>query len=511
MRHDDTALEKSTTTTTATTATTTAIEIHRLKVNMKLQEQFHHSQEILHTYTWDDDTKSWSSTNLHDQSKTLIQEGDDFWYKPLNGSLSASLPRGASSILCHFLPAKYPSSVAPGYGRYASFSWGASVAGSASMVLSTQTLLLAMMGVDTTLVVDTGNTGQLLSSTTTTQAGILAGAFNWVLKDGIGQLGGIWFASYYTNQQTTKVSSSSLSRSSSFRSYWQNTMPMPTFDSSPKYWRMVAAIALDVSTGLELLTPYVANSSYVVPIAALAVTGKNIGFLTASASRAALHQSLAITHNLADVTAKAGSQSIAASLVGTTIGLALSSSFDTVSQFGLGFIILSLLHQTCNFFSLKSVPLYHLDRHRLQILLEAFFRENQVTLNPNEVASRESFVPFFCPPSSDSSWLILGSKVSDLGGPKIVCDLLNENEESYVLIKKVDKMLLTFHTKANGRELLKGIFHAYSLKYNFFRNREDMSSKFDEFWSEIKSKEWNLDLINIEPNNAIRLSNIKNI
>eukprot|EP00980_Cylindrotheca_fusiformis_P030951 scaffold25670_cov127-Cylindrotheca_fusiformis.AAC.2 len=82
------------------------------------------------------------------------------------------------NVISHFLPAKHPHSVAPGYLKFASYSFVASVAGSASMVLSTQTLLLAV-----------GVVGS------NAQAGIMAGAFNWVMKDFVGQVGGVLFAS----------------------------------------------------------------------------------------------------------------------------------------------------------------------------------------------------------------------------------------------------------------------------------------------------------------------------
>lgn len=122
----------------------------------------------------------------------------------------------------------------------------------------------------------------------------MAGALNWVLKDGIGQLGGVWFASRMSQAGSAK------------------------FDADPKKWRMVAALSLDAATLLEIVSPLV-PSAMVLPIASVANIGKNIGFLTASASRAALHQSLAIRGNLADVTAKSGSQSLAAGLLGTTL------------------------------------------------------------------------------------------------------------------------------------------------------------------------------------------------
>jgi len=65
------------------------------------------------------------------------------------------------------------------------------------------------------------------------------------------------------------------------------------FDADPKKWRMVVALALDAATLLEIMSPLV-PSVLVLPIGSVANIGKNIGFLTASASRAALHQSLAI-------------------------------------------------------------------------------------------------------------------------------------------------------------------------------------------------------------------------
>jgi hypothetical protein len=44
--------------------------------------------------------------------------------------------------------------------------------------------------------------------------------------------------------------------------------------------------------------------------------GKNVSWLSASASRAAIHKSFALRENLADVTAKTGSQTVLASSLG---------------------------------------------------------------------------------------------------------------------------------------------------------------------------------------------------
>ena len=97
--------------------------------------------------------------------------------------------------------------------------------------------------------------------------------------------------------------------------------------------------------------------------ASIANIGKNVGFLAASASRAAIHQSLSMggtsasgcdtdkslkASNLGDVTAKSGSQTIVASLLGTAIGIFLSRTFCVehgTAGILAGFIVLSVIHQ----------------------------------------------------------------------------------------------------------------------------------------------------------------------
>jgi len=106
-----------------------------------------------------------------------------------------------------------------------------------------------------------------------------------------------------------------------------------------------------------------------------------VGFLAASASRAAIHQSLSMggttvsddgaakplkdskeekeasskssskataASNLGDITAKSGSQTIVASLLGTAIGIFLSRTFCVdhgTAGILTGFIVLSVIHQ----------------------------------------------------------------------------------------------------------------------------------------------------------------------
>ncbi|CAM9118404.1 unnamed protein product, partial [Ectocarpus fasciculatus] len=157
-----------------------------------------------------------------------------------------------------FVPKGYPQSVSSSYGRYASGHFASSVFSSAGGVLSMQALLHAVgLGAG---------------------AIPMAAALNWVIKDGLGQLGGVAFASFINNR----------------------------FDADPKKWRIFAAMAMELSSLLEFMTPLCPQ--YFIPLASIANVGKNISFLAASASRAAIHNSFATNENLADVTAKGGSQ-----------------------------------------------------------------------------------------------------------------------------------------------------------------------------------------------------------
>ena len=332
------------------------------------------------------------------------------------------LPKKAISML---LPAEYPRSVAQGYLRFVSFCFVASVAGSAAMVLSTQTLLLAV-----------GIVGQSSGSN-----GVMAGALNWVMKDFMGQLGGIIFAS-----QTSKTKA---------------------FDNDPKRWRMVAALALDGATMLEILAP-LCHQNLVLPLASIANVGKNIGFLTVSASRAALHQSLSISGNLGDVTVKAGSQSMMASLVGTSLGIGLSTLLhhDTFN-FGICFLCLSVIHQGCTYISLKHVPLDYFNRHRFHLAIE-YHLKNQMIPSPLDVAKSEKFFPFL---SSDSSseWLLIGRSLREVCQTPMELQkyLTSAPGEAYLIQwnKKTHKIDIVFFADATEQDVCRGIYHACLLRY----------------------------------------------
>lgn len=204
--------------------------------------------------------------------------------------------------------------------------------------------------------------------------------------------------------------------------------------------------------------------------------------------------------NLGDVTAKSGSQSIAASLIGTALGIFLSQTFCAdhgTSGILAGFVVLSAVHQVCTYKAVKAVPLRSLDRHRLHIVLADYVssnervtlsgseqskaRENWKALTPTQVAEKESFLPMIAPDDS-VKWLNVGAPLQEIC-PKGVSDLErlllpkdasihsrglrkefdSKQYERYILNIRPEEGLiqLTFFEDANDSDQLCGMLHAY--------------------------------------------------
>jgi hypothetical protein len=281
---------------------------------------------------------------------------------------------------------------------------------------------------------------------------------------------------------------------------------------------MVSAITLDGATLLEILSPLV-QASMVLPIASIANVSKNIGFLTASASRAAIHQSLAISGNLGDVTAKSGSQAMMASLIGTTVGIGLSSvlAHDTY-MFGLGFCGLAAIHQGYNYLSLRHVRLTHFNRQRLHLVLNHFLDMN-VVLTPKDVADQENFLPLVHW-NTDADWLSIGSSLTTVCPDASDLDAILEAvpEESYILRHTQKCTHLVFLTQACGEDIIRGVLHACLLQKQLSENTSDTSSlvqhshqqtrkAFPGFLEQLHEKGWKTttESISIESHESYRL------
>ncbi|CAI2729466.1 unnamed protein product [Schistosoma spindalis] len=165
-----------------------------------------------------------------------------------------------------FLPVGYPSSVSDDYLEYQIWDTIQAFASSITGALASQAVLIG---------VGVGDSS----------ATILSASLTWMFKDGSGMIGRILFAGYHGIK----------------------------LDCDCKFWRFVADILNDCALFLELISPLF--NDLFTPLLCLANVLKSLVGVAGSATRAAIVQHQAIHNNLADVSAKDGSQETLSNLL----------------------------------------------------------------------------------------------------------------------------------------------------------------------------------------------------
>jgi hypothetical protein len=246
---------------------------------------------------------------------------------------------------------------------------------------------------------------------------------------------------------------------------------------------------------------------------ALANVGKNVAWLSASATRAGIHQSLALHGNLADVTGKgrqasnlvntyapsqppptrstaAGSQTMAAATLGTALGLTLAPlvSMDSggTMLFPM-FACLSMVHLTCVHRSLSSVALCSISGLRFRIAcrpvlsqLRLHLRESMdntklfqspiEVLTPSQVAAFEpvfpvSVSPFYSLPEQ-TVLITTGTAIDKLPCFAAYWHKRNAQLKHVVIVDRIKQgegaacVHVLYTDDADGHAVLQGYLHA---------------------------------------------------
>ena len=156
--------------------------------------------------------------------------------------------------------------------------------------------------------------------------------------------------------------------------------------------------SLDMACAIEILTPLAPNAFII--LASVANVAKNIGWMTASATRAAIHRNLAKMENLGDVTAKAASQSTACGALGTALGMGVSLWIGNtqVSSLIMAFAGLSAIHLTAVYKALSHVSIQTLNHERLAIIAEHALNQQEKMISPQDMVRLENIIlPFQSP------------------------------------------------------------------------------------------------------------------
>ncbi|GJD08392.1 Protein root UVB sensitive 6 [Galdieria sulphuraria] len=188
-----------------------------------------------------------------------------------------------------------------------------------------------------------------------------AAATSWVLKDGLGRLG---------------------------KMVWASQMGRD-FDADPKRWRFRSALLYALGNGLEIVTQ-IFPASFLL-FATLANSMKQISMLTASATRNAMYKNFAgRSENIADITAKGEAQIVVADLLGMALGIQLSKLIGTSRPNVLtAYSFLSVLDIYAIYKELRAVQFRTLNYERSSMIVDYFVRRGYVP-RPDEVSQREN-------------------------------------------------------------------------------------------------------------------------
>ncbi|KAL6075655.1 RUS family member 1 [Balamuthia mandrillaris] len=287
-----------------------------------------------------------------------------------------------------FLPEGYPRSVSSDYLRYQLWDTLQALCSSVTGLLCTHAIL----------------EGVGVGRATATPA---AAVVQWVIRDGTGMVGRIAFA-------------------------W---LQGPELDSNAKTWRFMADILNDLAMTMELLSPMFPE--YFVLLACAGSVLKAIVGVAGGATRAAITVHQARNNNMADVSAKDGSQETAANLIGMLLGLAVTSflndsSFSAAQQrarIWLLFIILTALHLWANYRCVRGITMDTFNRQRLHLALDHWLLHQQ---QKNDEVKKNKKSPFLTPEEVSSKervlWWDFGRRV-ELGARLSV--VLNKNSSAH--------------------------------------------------------------------------------
>ncbi|XP_038053737.1 RUS family member 1-like isoform X2 [Patiria miniata] len=221
-----------------------------------------------------------------------------------------------------FLPQGYPESVSEDYLEYQIWDTIQAFCSSITGTLATQAMLK----------------GVGVGDSTATAA---AATITWLLKDGTGMCGRILFAWYQGS----------------------------SLDCDAKRWRLFADILNDTAICIELVSPLFPK--YFTAIACISGVCKSIVGVAGGATRAALTLHQARRDNMADVSAKDGSQETLVNLAALLVGLFLTPMVagNPMLTWFL-FFLFTFLHLYSNYRAVTCVVMETLNQSRLHIVCQ---------------------------------------------------------------------------------------------------------------------------------------------
>ncbi|XP_075928819.1 RUS family member 1 isoform X2 [Petromyzon marinus] len=245
-----------------------------------------------------------------------------------------------------FLPQGYPESVSEDYLTYQMWDTLQAFCSSVTGALATQAMLKG---------VGVGDAAASLAGATVT----------WLLRSGTGMLGSIVFA-------------------------WKKGSSL---DCDAKKWRLFADVLNDVAIFLEILAPgFPPLFTLVVCVSGVL---KSVVGVAGGATRAALTVHQARRDNMADVSAKDGSQETLVNLAALVFSLMLTPLVtNNPTLTWTLFLLFTALHLFANYRAVSCVVMETLNHARLAIVVRHFLAHGSVP-GPAAANAREAVTPAF--------------------------------------------------------------------------------------------------------------------
>lgn len=328
-----------------------------------------------------------------------------------------------------FLPQGFPESVSSDYLQYQLWDTAQAFCSSLSGTLATQASLRG---------VGVGDR----------EATVAAATVTWLLRDGTGMLGRILFA-------------------------WRKGTKL---DSEAKKWRLFADVLNDVAMFMEILAPFF--PAFFLLIVCTAGVFKSIVGVAGGATRAALTVHQARRDNMADISAKDGSQETLVNLAGLIVSLLLIPLVtDNAPLTFVLFAFFTVLHLVSNFFAVRAVVMETLNEARLQEVWSTFVSRGEI-LSPTEANAREPVFNWF----GGAVPIRLGVRLQELlHSPEDLRRAVTAAEEkNYLIGVREGCVVVSLLLSASVRDELKAVCQALSLRTLLLTEKRD--SKHHRHW-----------------------------
>ncbi|KAK5578133.1 hypothetical protein RB653_003086 [Dictyostelium firmibasis] len=286
------------------------------------------------------------------------------------------------NILCDlFLPNGYPDSVTTDYFGYQFWDSIQAVCSTITGTLATRAILKGY-GV--------GDSSATVASATT----------QWLIRDGMGMIGRILFA-------------------------WRKGTDL---DCNSKKWRYSADILNNIGMAFEMISPLFSHQLF-LPLSCIGLIAKSICGVAGGCTKASLTQHFAKRDNLADVSAKDGSQETAVNLVGMILSVLVSNFItDNTSLIAtwLVFLLFTTLHLFCNYRAVSAVQLKSINRYRAYLIYDYFIHNQGSIPSPAEISKLEN--------------ILFGIKELDIRVGVSLCNIYKVQQKQQFLQEKLNKL-----------------------------------------------------------------------